>query len=308
MSIQTNKQNPSQIQTHKIRTFFASIAGIIAIYLILASVTVIWLNRTLTNTPTYVSTVAPLVKKPAIQNFIAQKVTNQILQNAPTQDLANSLLSPSELSGKPTPNQLKAKLTPIINADVISIVSTESFATLWKNTNTTAHEQLINQLNSNSGEVQLNLNPAITQVVNELKSSKLSSVAPNITVSSTTGNLDIKNSGLKKAHRYYKLFQEGTVAIVVAAILMAALAVWLSVNHAKTIRRILMGVGILALLEVLILEIPQILTLGGTDQTTEGAARAFSAAIFHNLIIANLILGILCIGGAIGSKLYSKHR
>lgn len=302
------KQNTSQPKSHKVRTFFAALAGIVSIYLILASITVVWLNQTLTNTTTYVNTVAPLIKKPAIQNFIASKVTTQILNNAPTQQVANALLTPSQLSGNPSIYTLKTELTPIINSNVITIVSSNSFATLWKQTNETAHAALITQLNNDSGQIQLNLSPAINGVINELKASKLSPVANQINISPNTGVLDIKNSGVSKAHHYYKLFNEGTIAIVIAAILSLALAIILSVNHVKTIRRILLGLGILSLLEALIFEIPVILTIGKSDQSTQGAVHAFSGAIFHNIVMANIVLGIICIGAAIGSKIYTNQK
>ena len=304
----TKTQNPVQSKSHKVRTFFSAIAGIIAIYLILASVTVVWLNQTLTNTNTYVNTVAPLVKKPAIQSFIAQKVSDQIINNAPTQNLATTLLPASELSANQTPSQIKSMLSPVIQSDVLQIVKSNSFATLWKNTNQTANAELVSQLNGNSGQVQLDLSPAVNGVINELKASQLSPVANKISISPNTGKLDIKNSGVSKVHHYYKLFQAGTIAIVVCAVLAVLLSILLSIHHAKTIRRILVGVGILALLQALALEAPRYITTKGMDQVTQNAVRAFAEAIFHNLQLANLILGIVCILGAIGSKVYVKYR
>ncbi|HUC79214.1 MAG TPA: hypothetical protein VMQ58_03150 [Candidatus Saccharimonadales bacterium] len=306
----TNKQNQSKQtspnpQTHKLRTFFAAIAGIVAIYLILASVTVVWLNSTVTNTSDYVNTVAPLVKKPAIQNFVAEKVTDQLLSNAPLQDLANSLLPASDLANNPSVAQIKAQLQPIIQSTVLQIVQSQSFATLWRNTNQTAHAALINQINNNDGQIQLNLHPAITGVVNDLRGTKLNVVATKVTIKPDTGVLNIKSTGISKVHRYYKLFQTGTIAIVIAAILSAILAVWLSIHHSKTARRILIGVGVISLLQALLLEAPTFVNLKGNDPVTQDAIKAIAEAILHNLQLASLIVGIICILAAIASKVYS---
>jgi hypothetical protein len=307
-TVAANPVPPPPIHSHHVRTFFASIAGTIAVYLIIASVSIIWLNQTITNTSVYVNTVAPLVEKPAIQNFIAQKVATEIVDNAPLQNLAATLLTYSQLNPNQTAAQVKSQLTTIIESDVLAIVRSSSFAALWRNTNQTAHAQLISQLNSGSNQLQLDLSPAINGVINELKSSQLSPIASQISINPNSGKLDIKNSGVAKAHRYYKLFQEGTIAVVAAAILAIILAVWLSVHHAKTARRILIGTGILSLLQALVLEAPALIKFKGTDTISQNAAKVFVVAIVHNLLIASLIIGIICIMVAIGSKIYSHLR
>src|SRR5260221_12672135 len=108
-----------KVQSHKVRTFFASIFGIIAVGLIMLSMTVVWLNRTLTDTTTFVQTVSPLASKPAIQNFVAQKVSEQLLNSAPTQDLAKMLLPAGQLSGLIPDDHLKMATKPVIDSTVL---------------------------------------------------------------------------------------------------------------------------------------------------------------------------------------------
>ncbi|HEY4964217.1 MAG TPA: hypothetical protein VIH90_05970 [Candidatus Saccharimonadales bacterium] len=304
-----NKNNTSQNQkSHKLRSFFAAIAGIVAVYLIMSSITVIWLNRTVTDTNTYVKTVSPLIQKPEIQNFIAAKVTDQIVNNAPIHDVATSLLPPAAVNNTQTVDQLKVLLTPVIQNSVLQIVKSPAFATLWTQTNRIAHAQLVSQLNNNNGELQLNLSPAVNAVIAQIKTTDLSPIADKITVNSNTGNLDIKSSGVKKAHHYYELFKTGTWAIVAITVIAIVLSIWLSVHHLKTIRRILIGVGVLALLQALILEAPVFINVSSTDKVTQDAAKAFAEALFHNLQLASLIVGVLCILAAIASKIYEKRK
>lgn len=304
-TVAANPVKPTQNQTHHVRTFFASIAGTIAVYLIISSVSIIWLNQTISNTSVYVNTVAPLVQKPAIQNFIAQKVANEIVDNVPMQNLVEALLSYNQLNPNQSAIQVKNQLNSIIESDVLGIVKSTSFANLWRNTNQTAHSELISQINSDSDQLELDLSPTINGVINELKSSQLSAVANQIVINPNSGKLDIKGSGVSKVHHYYKLFQEGTVAIIVAAVIAIILAIWLSVHHAKTARRILIGTGILALLQALLLEAPAYININNSNQVTQNAAKAFALAIFHNLQLASLIIGIVCIVAALGSKLFS---
>jgi uncharacterized membrane protein len=96
--------------------------------------------------------------------------------------------------------------------------------------------------------------------------------------------------------------------VVSITIIALILSVWLSVHHSRTLRRILFGVGILALLQALVLSIPRFITLPGIDQASQAAAKAFIEAIVQNLFLASLIIGIVCMVTAIGSKLYTNFH
>jgi hypothetical protein len=60
---------------HYVRTTVAAILGSLALLLVSASVLIVWANRTLTDTPTFVSTLGPVIERPELQDFVAQKVT-----------------------------------------------------------------------------------------------------------------------------------------------------------------------------------------------------------------------------------------
>lgn len=297
-----------QTKKHKVRTFFAVVAGIVGVYLILASITVVWLNRTFTNTTTYVNTVAPLITKPPVQNFLAEKVTDLMINNSSNPTAALSLLPPAFLATSPTPAQVTAALKPIIKANVLKIVQSPSFGSLWIATNRAVQSTLVSQLNQNNGQITVNLTPAVNGIITELKTTQLAPLATNVTLKPGVGVISIKSASLSNAHRLYKLYKTGSVVIIVLAVVAIGLSIWLSVHHGKTARRILMGIGILALLQALALEIPVIVKFPGADQVTQNAAHAVAKALVHNLQLANLVVGLLCIIAAIGSKLYLKYQ
>jgi hypothetical protein len=301
------KEPHTVVKKHKVRSFFSAVCAIAGIYLILLSISVIWLNRTLTNNSTYVSTVAPLVTKPAIQKYIAQEVTTAILKNSPTSNLASSLLPASEVAAISSTGQLNNLIRPIIEADATKIVQSSSFANLWKQTNQTAHQTFISQLNNNSGQINLNLNPAITGLIAELNDSNLGALAGHISVSSNTGKLSIKSDNIVQAHRYYRLYETSTYGVVIAAIIAIGLAIFLSAKRYRMVRRILLWTGILALLQAAVLATPSFLSFSGNNEVTENAVKAFATALFHNLLIANLVIGTICLAAGIGSMVY-VHR
>jgi hypothetical protein len=298
------KEPHTVVRTHKVRSFFAAVSAIIGIYLILSSISVIWLNRTLTNTDTYVSTVAPLVTKPAIQKYIAQEVTTAILKNSPTENLASALLPASEVTTNLNTEQLNNLIRPIIEADATKIVQSSSFINLWTQTNRTAHQAFISQLNNNSGQINLNLSPAITGLIAELNNSQLSAVAGHISVTPNTGKLAIKSGNIVQAHHYYRLYEASTYGVVIAAVIAIGLAIILSAKRARLVRRILLWTGILALFQAAVLATPSFLSFSGNNVVTENAVKAFATALFHNLLIANLVIGIVCLAAGIGSMVY----
>ncbi len=287
---------------HPVRTLFAALFGTLAVLLILSSLVSVWLNRTLTNTNTFVSVVAPLASTPSIQNFAAQKVSEELLKNAPTQDLANALLPPTSVTGQ-TPEQLKAQLQPVLYKSVQQLVANPGFAELWKNTNQTAHSQLISQLNSNSSELNLDLHPVVVGLAGQLKDTQLASVSSQLPIDQNTGKLNLRGSGIDQAHISYRRLQQGTIATVVLALLFAGLAILISTHHSKTLRRILIAVGVVCLLLAAAIQIPSLITIPVKDFATQKAIVAIIQKLFHNLQVASLVLGLGCIGVAGISKL-----
>lgn len=298
------KEVHTVVKTHKVRAFFSALSAIIGIYLILSSISVIWLNQTLTNTTTYVNTVAPLVTKPAIQKYIAQEVTTAILKNSPTENLASALLPASEVAENLNTTQLNNLLRPIIEADTTKIVQSPSFVTLWRNTNQTAHADLVTQLKNNSNQINLNLSPAITGLIGELNNSQLSAVAGQITVTSNTGKLAIKSNSIVQVHRYYRFYEASTYLVLLLAAVALGLAILLSNKRDRLIRRILLWIGILALLQAAVLAIPSFLSFSGNNEITQNAVKTIAEAVFRNLLIANLVVGIVCLAAGIGSMVY----
>jgi hypothetical protein len=301
-----NLQTGMMPKSHHVRTVFAALFGIIAVWLILTSILVVWVNRTLTDTTTFSSTVAPLATKPAVQDFVIQKVDDAITKNNSVLDLAGSLLPASEISLMPVA-QLQTQVNGLIKSNVTTIVQSPQFAALWQTTTVSAQTQLINQLKSDNTNLTIDLSSAVTAIIAQLKQTDLAPISDKITVTGDTGKLNLKGSGIVNAHHYYKMFQGATIGIVLLAIIMIALAVIVSVHHTKTIRRILLVTGIESLILAAALQIPNFIKAGtGDGHLEKAAALAFAQVLLHNLQVASLIIGVICVVVALGSKLYSN--
>lgn len=299
-------KNTNTPKAHRVRTVFASLFGILAVFLILSSVISVWLNRTLTDTPTYVAVVSPLATKPDIQNFIAKKASEALAKNVPPQEAAVALLPPEAL--QQTPEQINAQLQPIVYNNVLKVISSPTFATIWTQANQTAHSSLVNQLNSDNDQLNLNLNPVIVAVTQQLGTTGLAPVASDIEITPDMGQVSLQGTGIAKAHSYYKLFKRSTIVVIVAALLSLLVSILLSVHHLKTIRRILISTGLMLLLLAASIQAPSIIAIKLTDVETQKALVVIMQSIFHNLQVASLIGGLGCIVVAVGTKVFEKLK
>ncbi len=300
------KTTPTPKTHHYIRTPLAALFGTLALLLVSAGILVVWADRTLTDTPTYVQAVGPVLARPSVQDFVADQVTNQLLNSAPTADLASALLPADETAGQ-TPEQLQTLLKPKIHADVVQILQSPQIQAAWKSTNKQAHTQFINQLNANASQVTLNLGPFVDAVLAQLKQSQLAPVANQINLQPSNAMVTLKGAPLERIHDGYHWLTTGTLLIVLLAILLAAASIAISVHHAKTLRRMLISTGVSALLVAGLIALPSVVRPGGNAR---GSAAAFALAetLLHGLQVACLILGFVCITLALASKLYEHFR
>ncbi|CAN5195968.1 hypothetical protein BH11PAT4_BH11PAT4_8890 [soil metagenome] len=305
MATQTGGGAPTA--PHHVRTFFAAIFGIVAFVLILASILVVWLNRTLLDTSTFVATVSPVTQERDVQNFIADKLTTQLLESAPTEDIAGMLLTEAERAGK-NQDQLKLALDPVIRSSVQQVVQGSEFSNLFKATLESKHADFIAQLKAGGSVIALDFSPAVAGALNQLKATKLGSVAEKLTEEGTPEvKVDLKGSALDEVYKYYKLFTQTSLILLAVMILMIALSVGISVNHAKTLRRIVIGTGVMSLVLAVIFQAPKFIApqLGEAEQK---AAAAVAGVLLHNLQLATIVLGVVCIVLAVASKFLLKPK
>ncbi len=290
---------------HYARTFFAAIFGTLALSLVLVSILVVWANSILTNTDSYVAAVGPLITKPIVRDFIAQKASDNLIKQAPTQDLAKMLLGDAEIMGK-TDEQLKISLAPVIKSNIIEVVSTSNFAELWTSTNRSAHSQLLAQIKAHKPDLTLDMSASVKAAIAELKKTKLSQISDKIGLPEGAGKLNLSGSKIQLAEHYYDLLQTGTISVVLLMIFLAGLSILLSVHHMKTLRHILYGSGLIALFMASALKAPAVVDLKTGDPGMQQLIATVVGTVFHQLQQATLFIGLACIVLAIASKVFES--
>lgn len=302
-----NKSASDVLKHHYVRTIFASIFGAIALWLIVASVLVVWLNRTVTDTNTYVTAVAPLASKPEVKEFITQKIDEQITNSASPEEIALVVLKPEEIRGK-TPDQIKTLTTTVVRQELNKVISLAEFTTLWRDTNQSVHKQALTQLQSNESEVTLDFDKTVFETTKLLSTTRLAPIVGQVKIDSGQATVKIKRSDLQTVRGVYDWLQRGMILIILATVSCVTLAVIISVHHMKTLRRIalLSALGLLSV-ALTIAFVPS-LKLGGADPATQALTASIASTLLRSLKMNTFILGTLLLIGVAVSKVVNIAR
>lgn len=292
------------------RTTLAVVFGVLALWLLIAGVVVLWLNRTVTSTDTYVATVEPLSRRSEVKDFVIAKVNEQLEQSVSGTELAALTLPIAERVGM-TDTELKAAALATINETLLRSLDSEAFQNLWSETNRSAHRQLVAQLESDSDTASFNMGPAVIGALRLLQDSQLSPLIGRLDLPPTKQfEVTLQSENLKSVRNAYSLFKQGTILLIVLAAVCLMLAVILSVHHIKTLRRIIIGSGVgLLLIWLCLLFMPGYLA-GSTDPGSQALTEAVADVLIRDLRRTTFIAGILCISIGVISELHDtyKHR
>lgn len=304
MATDVTSQDSQTKKHHYVRTTLAVIFGVLATWLLLFGVVTTWLNRAVTDTNTYVATVEPLSRQGAVKDFIITKVDEQLRQSASGVDLAAFTLPEGERIGK-TDEQLKAAAITSINETVSRTLDSEAFQALWRTSVRTAHTQLVAQLDSDTDTATFNMGPTITGAVALLQDTRLAPLIARLDLPDTGSfNIKLQNESLASVRNAYKLFKQGTILLVIVAVVCLALAVTLSVHHVKTLRRIVIGSGLGLLLIWVAVTVAPSKIAASADASSKALIEAVANVLLRDLRLITLIAGVVFIGIGILSEVY----
>jgi hypothetical protein len=294
-----SQQTSATTQKHTARTFFA-------VWLVLTSILLIWVNQTLTDTQKFTNTVSPLLKTPETKTFITEKVTEVLLHSAPPEQVAAALLPASQLQGQ-TPETLTTALQPVISQNVSQVINSPSFTQQWEGALKSTHQDFIKQLGSDKGELTLNFQPIITEALNGLKATQLAPLTSQVEIPSNVGIVNLKGSSLDNINRSYKLFKASLFAVIILAVIFLIASIALSVHHLNTARWILLVTGTITLTLALLLQFSSAIKFGENPFIKE-LGSAISRNLVQDLQRTYLIIGAICIILAIGIVIFQKTQ
>ncbi len=254
---------------HRWRRVLVVVLAVLTCVSILTSAVGVWAHRTLLNTDSWVATVGPLAKDPAVQKAVATEVSNQLLSVVDVEKFVKEDLPP-RASGLAAP--LKTAVQQFVFAATEKLMQTEQFQQFWVQANRVTHQLAVKVLRGENGAVQtsggtvaLNLLPLVGQaykLVQEKAPGVLgtSSDAPDITFSTPVdearselsaaigrplpedfGVITVFQSDkLKAAQDAVTLFDRLVIGMLILTVLLAAATILLAPRK----RRIIIGLAL----------------------------------------------------------------
>src|SRR3954451_14008769 len=202
------------------------------------SVLSVWIKTTVLDTDRYVSTVAPLSDNPDVEQALANRITNTIMQKVDVESLLADALPTRAAFAAPA---IASGLEQYIHTAALKIVQSDQFDTLWKNANARAHPQIVallegkdtKRLSTKNGEITLKLGSIVEKVQTVLDKAGIDVFSSGS--GSTPQIVLISSSELKSAQGATDLLQKLAWVLPVLTILAFAGALALSGNRRRTI-------------------------------------------------------------------------
>lgn len=242
---------------------------VLAALLAISAVGARYVRSQLLDTDRYVSTVAPLAGDPAVQDAVASKVTDALVQQLDLETLTRDALTAITDNAPRVPDAivglapvLASQANGFVGDQVTRFVRSDAFANLWVQANRAAHANVVAVLTGGSGRaltatrdgaVVLDLGPVVDAVKQQLVARGLTfaSTIPQVSTTITV----FQSSDLAKAQRWTRAFDRLATWLPWIALLVAAAAIGVAppgrrrravvvVASAAAVGMIALGIGI----------------------------------------------------------------
>lgn len=153
---------PGRSARNRPRTAAAVILILLGALLAPVAVVAAWAERTLTDTDRYVATVGPLAEDPTVRSALSGRLTQAVMAQVDVGSLLDAVagglderdVAPRAVAALPA---LEAPLTSGVESFVRRtadrVVTSDEFASAWQQANRVAHEQLVDVMRGDGGDV-----------------------------------------------------------------------------------------------------------------------------------------------------------
>jgi hypothetical protein len=297
------------------RTPVAALLIILGCILAPLSVLGVWTANQVSDTSRYVANVEPLIKDPAIQNALTDKITNQIVTRINVAGLTDQAAAALAQKGLPRISTLlrgvsgsvASGVQGFVHSRIRKIITGPRMANAWVQVNRVASQQLIAVLSGratsgsgavgvSNGQVTLDLAPLIAVAKQDLVARGLT-IAGKIPIIHVTFAL-FPSKNLAKAQKAYRLINDLKIVLPILTVVLLGLGVF----TARRRRRALIGSGLGLAASMLVLSaallIARNLYLNSVPASTpaDAAAAAFDILVrfiktaLRTLLVAGLIV------------------
>ena len=230
----------------------ALVAVLVVLGCVLAplSALTVWMKSTLLNTDNYVATVAPLADDPAVQNALADRITNTLLEQ--TASIRKSIVDALPKRVQFIAPNVGDAVTGFVHDAALKVVQSDQFSTLWKEANRRTHTRIIALLedkgseavSTKNGQIALELGPIVAQVNQALHDRGITAFDNAAQAASGKEIVLVDSIWLKRSQKITNLLQKLAVVLPILMVLCFGVAFWLSPHRRLTILRSALGVAL----------------------------------------------------------------
>ncbi|MFE3323642.1 hypothetical protein [Streptomyces sp. NPDC059176] len=281
----------ARAQRHRVRSFFSALLIVIGCVLAPLCIVARWTASEVGDTDRYVATVAPLASDPDVQQAVATRVTNAVMQHI---DLANLLegVAPTDRPrleaalGK-LGNSLEGAVRSFVQDRAQDIVASDAFKTLWIEANRRIHAALDKALTGSGGgaieltndAVKIDLGPVIEQVKQRL-------VAEGLTIAQRVPEIHtdftvFQSQDIGKIKTGFRLLELASTWLPVIAVVCLAAGILLSAHRRRSLVAAVLGVAFAALLLGISLTVFRAIYL---DSLPAGVSQPAAESVYDALI------------------------
>src|SRR6266487_4482596 len=309
---------PRQARRHRFswRTPLAALLIVVGCVLAPVSVLAVWTANQVSDTSKYVANVAPLIKDPAIQNALTNKLTSEIVTKLDVKGLTDQAAAELSQKGftrigsllKGVSGSLASGVQGFVHNRIHKIITGPRMANAWAQVNRVASQQLVAVLSGSggkngaigvkNGQVTLDIAPLEAVAKQDLVAHGLTIAGKIPIVHATIALFPSKN--LVKAQKAYRLINDLKLVLPILTLVLLGLGVL----AARGRRRALIGAGLGFAASMLVLgaglAIARALYLNSVPATVpaDAAAAAFDILVrfiktaLRTLLVVGLVVAV----------------
>ena len=220
------------------------------------SVLAVWTANQVSDTSRYVANVAPLIKDPAIQNALTDKLTSQIVTQIDVKGRTDQAAAEMSQRGftriggllKGVSGSLASGVQGFVHSSIHKIITGPRMANAWTQVNQVAHQAIVAVLSGrggrnsglgvSNGQVTLDITPLEAVAKQDLVARGLTIAGKIPIVHATFALFPSKN--LAKAQKAYRLINDLKIVLPIVTLMLLGAGVWVARGH----RRALIGAGL----------------------------------------------------------------
>src|SRR6266487_2093025 len=289
---------PRQARRHRFswRTPVAALLIVAGCVLAPLSVVAVWTANQVSDTSRYVANVEPLIKDPAIQNALTDKLTSEIVTRIDVKGLTDQAAADLSQKGftrigsllKGVSGSLASGVAGFVHSSIHKIITGPRMANAWVQVNRVASQALVAVLSGRAastgavgvrnGQVTLDLAPLIAVAKQDLAARGLTIAGKIPIVHATFALFPSKN--LAKAQQAYRLINDLKIVLPIVTLVLLGLGVLI----ARRPRRALIGAGLGFAASMLVLGAALLIARNLYLNSVPASAPADAAAAFDILV------------------------